>query len=324
MTHSQGCVTVVIAIRLRPSIAESRASGSHGEGGRPTGSVIKPILTKLGPKWRFRLRRLNRFRFVGKHRAFRRTGTSPRERPMLYLRYLLFDSELDNYTFDLADEDELARAVAEAVDASPVRIRELFDELRTDARFDSDVRARTRGRLDVKRRPPLGRRLGWYALVRELRPQLVVECGVQDGIGSTVLLRALERNVEEGAPGRLLSFDAMPGAGWMVPDRLRQHWQLVTAYIERPTLDSVLAGKEVGLVIEDTGAGHDVERLSYEGALEHAAHRLVLVSASAQVSSALKDLADERSLPYRQVAGRPKDHFHPGIPTGLCTFHRAS
>lgn len=286
--------------------------------------MIKPILSRLGPEWRFRLRRLNRFRFFSKHRAFCRTGTTPRERPVLYLRYLLFDPELDNYTFELADEDEFARAVAQAVDASLARIRELFEQLKEDARFNSDVRSRTRGRLDVKRRPPLGRRLGWYALVRELRPRLVVECGVQDGIGSAVLLRALECNLEEGYPGRLMSFDAMPGAGWMVPDRMRQHWQLVTAYIDRATLDSVLAGEEVGVLIEDTAAGYDVERLSYEAALDHAADRLVLVSGSAQVSSALKDLADERSLPYWQVQGRPRAHFHPGIQTGLCSFNRAT
>jgi hypothetical protein len=39
----------------------------------------------------------------------------------------------------------------------------------------------------------------------------VVETAIQEGLGSAVLLRALERNAEEGSSGELISFDVMLG-----------------------------------------------------------------------------------------------------------------
>jgi hypothetical protein len=63
--------------------------------------------------------------------------------------------------------------------------------------------------------------VAWYAVVRALKPQLIVETGIKQGLGSLVLLAALERNAGEGGSGRLISFDIDPFSGWVVPQRLR-------------------------------------------------------------------------------------------------------
>ena len=71
-----------------------------------------------------------------------------------------------------------------------------------------------------------------YALVRVLRPEVVVETGVASGVSSTFLLNAMERN----GTGRLYSVD-LPllnerlrpkgqSTGWLVPKDLRSRWQL--------------------------------------------------------------------------------------------------
>ena len=71
-----------------------------------------------------------------------------------------------------------------------------------------------------------------YAVVRALRPEVVVETGVGSGVSSTFFLSAMERN----GTGRLYSVDLplpeerlLPEGertGWMVPDRLRERWEL--------------------------------------------------------------------------------------------------
>lgn len=68
-----------------------------------------------------------------------------------------------------------------------------------------------------------------YAMVRALRPAIVVETGVAHGVSTTFLLSALERN---GA-GSLHSIDLPPHdaraeahVGALVPPRLRARWQL--------------------------------------------------------------------------------------------------
>jgi hypothetical protein len=72
-----------------------------------------------------------------------------------------------------------------------------------------------------------------YAAVRVLRPTVMVETGVASGVSSTLVLSAMERN----EVGQLYSIDLPlpeprllpPGreTGWMVPERLRDRWELV-------------------------------------------------------------------------------------------------
>src|SRR5439155_20703943 len=61
-----------------------------------------------------------------------------------------------------------------------------------------------------------GRRMGWYAIVRATKPRLVVETGVDKGLGSCVLAAALLRNIAEGHPGRLVGLDINPNAGYLL------------------------------------------------------------------------------------------------------------
>lgn len=68
-----------------------------------------------------------------------------------------------------------------------------------------------------------------YSLVRLLKPRVIVETGVADGVTSSYILRALEDNGE----GRLYSIDLPSGLlpegrspGWIVDEALRKRWDL--------------------------------------------------------------------------------------------------
>jgi hypothetical protein len=64
-----------------------------------------------------------------------------------------------------------------------------------------------------------------YALVRALRPQMVVEVGVDSGGTSTHILSALAANGE----GHLWSVDIAANCGLNVPEPLRDRWTFVNA-----------------------------------------------------------------------------------------------
>src|SRR5207249_3333385 len=121
--------------------------------------------------------------------------------------YVLWDPEHENFTYDLANWDELTDVMAAALDID----RSAAERWAREAREDP-VLARVGGRRQ-HRRARYGRRIGWYVAVRALRPSLVVETGVHEGLGSALLLRALQRNAPDGADGRLLSVDIDPKAG---------------------------------------------------------------------------------------------------------------
>jgi hypothetical protein len=270
-------------------------------------------------QWRRHLRRLNRLRWVAKYSALRSFGVSPRAEPGVAARFIFLDPELDNFTYDLANEHELPAFVTGVTRSSPLEAAAHMFELKTDHVLRAELEAQTRGRLEMKRRPEFGHRLAWYALARWLKPQLIVETGVQDGLGSIVLLRALERNSYEGAPGRLVSFDLLPGSGWLVSERFRANWELVIGSTF-DTLPGALAGRSVGMFVHDSLNTYECEQFEFGVAMKHADDRLLLISNRAAVGG-LRDVAKAHGLPYSEFHEQPL-HFYPGTPQGVALFER--
>ena len=112
-----------------------------------------------------------------------------------------------------------------------------------------------------------------YAMVRNLRPDVVVETGVASGISSTFFLEAMERN----GKGRLYSIDLpSPNAHlipaeretrWLVPERLKGRWELILgdARQELPALLTSLG--EVDCFLHDSD--HSFEHMTWEFTLAY-------------------------------------------------------
>lgn len=72
-----------------------------------------------------------------------------------------------------------------------------------------------------------GRRLGWYAMVRAIKPRLCVETGTDKGLGTCVIAAALRRNAKEGFPGQVLGMDLNPNAGFLLQPPYSEFGRLV-------------------------------------------------------------------------------------------------
>jgi hypothetical protein len=93
-----------------------------------------------------------------------------------------------------------------------------------------------------------------YLICRLLRPTLVVETGVAQGVTSAFILQALDEN----GHGSLHSIDLPPlepnfdhSVGRLVPDRLRGRWQLHVGSSRRE-LPKVVAGNLVDVFLHDS------------------------------------------------------------------------
>ncbi len=252
-------------------------------------------------------RDFRRFRWFHKARTLRTYEASVRRN----LAFVLADPEPHNFTYEISNSGELAVWVGHVTgtdaDAALALIREP-DE-------DEDLRARLRRAthghwLWSKQSPPFGKRLGWYAIARALRPHLIVETGVHDGLGTMLLLRALERNEVDGNPGRLVSFDINPAAGWLVGEHPRWEFRVQSS---RDGLREMLSGdREVDMFIYDGWHSYDEEHSDLTLVAGHLSPAGVLISDDAQVTSALADVCTASGLNYFSVYTRPSGHFHPG------------
>lgn len=262
-------------------------------------------------------RYVRRLRWISKARAVRRVGASVHR----HLRFVLTDPEPDNFTYELANEAELAAWVQAVSGCAAAEVQRALAEPDADPVLSARLRE-TAGRRQwwSKPRPPFGKRRGWYALVRLLRPALVVESGVHDGLGSLLLLRALERNAAAGNQGRLVSFDVNPAAGWIAgPD---PRWEL-RIESSRTGLPLLLAGGEaVGMFIHDSLHTYEHERWELATAGGRLAPGGVLISDNVHVTPALAECGAALALDCHVFVERPIGHFYPGAAMGAARRHR--
>ncbi len=239
-----------------------------------------------------------------------------RRDPARSLRYLLFDRELDNFTYPVANLAELSTFLAETLDVDRATVQGHIRELLTDEDLARALRARLAGRSDRNRSMPFGRRLGWYAIARIRRPRLIVETGVHDGLGSTALLRALERNEEDGFPGRLVSVDIRPSVGWLIPDDLRDRHTLVIGDA-LAAIVAAAADEPIDMFIHDSDHRYEHETAEFETAIRVVSPNAVLLSDNAHASTAFADFCLRSGLTYRFWHEVPRGHFYPGAGIGI-------
>lgn len=252
-------------------------------------------------------RSLRRLRWVHKARAVRRSGHQVRR----HWQFVLASPEPDNYTFQIENEAELAAWVGEVARCDEAAARALVQE---PARDDELARRLTSATAEhwlwTKPAPPFGKRLGWYALARALRPRRVIEIGAHDGLGSLLLLRALELNDREGHPGTLVSFDVNPAAGWLVGEH--PLWQLRIQSSDQGLTEVLSPTEPVDMLVYDGWHTFEAEYADLRVAAEHLSPGGVLVSDDAQVTRALVRLCEERDFAYSEFQEVPLNHFYPG------------
>jgi Methyltransferase domain len=278
--------------------------------------MIKLWLKRLSPSLQNRLRRFSRLRWLEKARLTRYYGVSFRARPWQVAKYVLWDPDVGDFSYELDNEADLVSFLASALALEPARVKGYLDEIHTAPEVTHDLAATVRRRPDMKRRPGLGPRVAWYVVTRAIKPRLVVETGIKHGIGSLVLLVALDRNAREGSDGRLVSFDPDPASGWVVPEALRGIWKPVFA-TGFDAFDEQLDGEQIDLFICDTPPNTEIESFEMNAALRHAAPGIVLIAGNGDRTTVLPDLAAERGGDYRFFAERPRHPIYPGGGLGL-------
>ena len=118
-------------------------------------------------------------------------------------KWAFTSKEYYNHTYHLTDLNRgyLVSYIAVISGHSESVIEGYVRELENDTELSAMLERQTlnspdRHNSDVEAR--YGRRLGWYALVRATRPRVIVETGVDRGLGTVVLAAALLRNGKIG------------------------------------------------------------------------------------------------------------------------------
>jgi predicted O-methyltransferase YrrM len=226
---------------------------------------------------------------------------------------------MTNFTYDLeARNVEYLGAFVSEITGRP--LEEILGFL-SEIENDQDLKAHVarlvasdpewRMKADLEAR--YGRRLGWYAAVRALKPRVVVETGVDKGLGAVVLAAALLRNGEEGFPGRYFGTDINPKAGYL----FREPYSATGTLLYGDSCDSLRGLEEaIDLFVNDSDHSTAYEAKEYETIQSKLSSKALILGDNAHCNDALFQFARRSGRHFLFFKECPKDHWYPGAGIG--------
>ena len=235
------------------------------------------------------------------------------------LKWGVNSRENANYTYDLTERNilYLAQTISVVTQVSSRKIIEYINEARGNKSLKEHIISETMkspSREYADMRVNFGRRLGWYAFARVLKPKIIVETGVDKGIGSVLLCSALLKNREEGFEGYFFGTDINPEAGYL----------LSGIYLEMGKIlygDSIKTlaqfEKKIDLFINDSDHSADYEYREYETIREKISENAVILGDNSHISDKLAIFSTETKRNFLFFREEPKEHWYPGAGIGI-------
>lgn len=233
---------------------------------------------------------------------------------------ILRTGEFDNFTYALTDVN--LRYLAETISVVTGKpapeidsyIREAIGDQELAAHLHMMMKSRSGNTGRQSDAMPFGRRFGWYAIARAIKPKVIVETGVERGHGSVLLCSALLRNAKEGFPGRYFGTDINPEAGWLLASKYAE----VGKILYGDSITSLEALPEtVDLFINDSDHSAEYEAREYRAIESKLSPQAIILGDNAHVTDKLALYAREsgrRFLFFKEV---PKKHWYPGGGIGI-------
>jgi hypothetical protein len=227
--------------------------------------------------------------------------------------------ELSNFSYDLTPEncEYLAHTISVVTGVPYAAAMGYIRELQENARVRQYLKERilqSSARYSVAPQLAFARRLGWYAFARILKPRVVVETGVDKGLGAIALCEALLRNEAEGSPGQYFGADINPRAGAL----LSEPYSRIGKILYGDSIQSLESIPEIDMFVNDSDHSAAHERREYDViAQKLGANGGLILGDNAHCTDVLAKFSEERGRQFVFFHEQPKDHWYPGAGIGI-------
>lgn len=235
------------------------------------------------------------------------------------VKWLFKSRETTNFTYDLEENNKryLASLIATIANiqfnVAMAYIKEI-EEDRELRKHIADATEKSDLAFMADKEVRFGRRIGWYALTRALKPKTVIETGVDKGLGSCVLTAALKRNKEEGHEGRYYGTDINPKAGYLLSDDYANYGCILYG-------DSIESLKEfdgiIDLFINDSDHSADYEAEEYKTIANKLSEHAIVLGDNSHCTDRLLEFSLETNRHFVFFEEKPLDHWYPGAGIGI-------
>ena len=235
------------------------------------------------------------------------------------LKWGIKSKEDTNFTYDLTSKNiqYLANTISNVTGVDYSIILKYINEIETDISLKETI-------LTAIKSSPLkkiadaeiryGRRIGWYAFVRALKPKIIIETGVDKGLGSIVLCAALLRNIEEGYCGKYYGTDINPEAGYLLSGKYKEVGEILFG-------DSIKSlsqfTENIDLFINDSDHSYDYEYQEYLTIQKLITDKTIILGDNSHVSDKLVVFSIETNRNFLYFNEEPLNHWYPGGGIGI-------
>lgn len=235
------------------------------------------------------------------------------------IKWGIQSKEDTNFTYHLRADNlrYLAHMIAVVTDIGYSQIMAYIEEAQTDqVLYDTITKSiqesKEKGFVDAEVR--FGRRLGWYALARAIKPKVIVETGVDKGLGSALLCTAILKNHKENFEGKYYGTDINPKAGYMLSGIYKEVGEILYG-------DSIESLKQISepidLFINDSDHSADYEYREYKTINSMLSNNSIILGDNAHISDKLERFSRETGRNFIFFKEDPKSHWYPGAGIGI-------
>lgn len=235
------------------------------------------------------------------------------------LKWGLHSKETENYTYDLTEGNilYLAQTISVVTQIDSKKIIEYINEARNNEELKQHIRDATlksphKEYADLQ--VEFGRRLGWYAFARTLKPKIIVETGVDKGMGSVLLCSALLKNKEEGFAGQFYGTDINPESGYLLNGKYAEVGRILYGDSIK-TLSQFT--EKIDLFVNDSDHSADYEYREYITIRDKISDKAVLLGDNSHTSDKLAIFSDEAKRNFLFFREEPRGHWYPGAGIGI-------
>ena len=231
--------------------------------------------------------------------------------------WILKNTELSNFYYHLTEQNTsyLISLLATLTKSDNTLVKKYVEEITNNDSLRNHIRFFYSGDKRMKDSSfGFGRRIGWYALIRTLKPKIIVETGVDQGLGACVIAEAIKANILEGFEGQYFGTEINTNAGGLFNARYKIYGEIIYGdSIE--TLKNF--NKKIDLFINDSDHSSDYEYREYETITNLISQNGWILGDNSHACDSLWRFSNEQKRNFVFFQEEPLDHWYPGAGIGI-------
>ena len=261
--------------------------------------------------------RVNKFILIHMWRRYKISKPYITDTLLGIIKWVPLKTESDNFYYDLTEDNisTLATTISVVTKQPFSTIMMYLDEILSNEDLYNNISSyflEDPKLVDAK--IAFGRRIGWYALVRCIKPKIVLETGVHHGVGASIIVEALIKNSSEGKMGHYIGTDHDLKAGIL----FNKFYSKFGKIYYGDSLESIKKMPYIiDLFINDSDHSKEYEAREYEAVQSKLSTQAIILGDNAHVTSALLEFSINSDRKFLFFKEKPKNHWYPGGGIGI-------